>query len=87
MLQHDCERLDPRIREPAALNRTPCGLMAKEFDKLTIQDITEAATLTATFLCPRSLQISSSGKSLSRVSFFSAGTKEKSALRPCSSSI
>ncbi|HXH67827.1 MAG TPA: TetR/AcrR family transcriptional regulator [Candidatus Limnocylindrales bacterium] len=52
MLHEDCERLDPRIRRTrrllqGALKRL---LEAKEFDKITIQDIAEAATLNrATF--------------------------------------
>ena len=52
MLHQDCEKLDPRIRRTrgllqAALKRL---LEEREFDKITIQDITEAATLNrATF--------------------------------------
>lgn len=52
MLHQDCERLDPRIRRTrqllqGALKRL---LEEKEFDRITIQDIAEAATLNrATF--------------------------------------
>src|SRR5271163_3171221 len=52
MLHQDCEQLDPRIRRTRrllldALKRL---LAEKEFDKISIQDITEAATLNrATF--------------------------------------
>ena len=52
MLQHECERLDPRIRRTRQLLRDALRrlLTDKEFDKVTIQDITEAATLNrATF--------------------------------------
>ncbi len=52
MLHQDCERLDPRIRRTRHLLQDALkGLLdAKEFDKITIQDITEAATLNrATF--------------------------------------
>ncbi|HEV8075234.1 MAG TPA: TetR/AcrR family transcriptional regulator [Candidatus Acidoferrum sp.] len=52
MLHQDCEKLDPRIRRTrqllqGALKRL---LEEKDFDKITIQDITETATLNrATF--------------------------------------
>ena len=52
MLQEDCSRLDPRIRRTrqllqGALRRL---LEQKSFDNITVQDITEAATLNrATF--------------------------------------
>jgi AcrR family transcriptional regulator len=52
MLQHECERLDPRIRRTRQLLQDALRrlLEQKEFDKITIQDITEAATLNrATF--------------------------------------
>ncbi len=52
MLHQDCEKLDPRIRRTRHLLQDALkGLLdAKEFDKITIQDITEAATLNrATF--------------------------------------
>lgn len=52
MLHQDCERLDPRIRRTRQLLQDALKrlLEAKEFDKITIQDITEAATLNrATF--------------------------------------
>ena len=52
MLKGDCERLDPRIRRTRHLLQDALRrlLEEKEFDKVTIQDITEAATLNrATF--------------------------------------
>ena len=52
MLDSECERLDPRIRRTRQLLRDALRrlLEQKEFDKITIQDITEAATLNrATF--------------------------------------
>src|ERR1700738_4188050 len=52
MLQRECERLDPRIRRTRQLLQDALRrlLEQKEFDKITIQDITEAATLNrATF--------------------------------------
>ena len=52
MLKGDCERLDPRIRRTRQLLHDALRrlLEEKEFDKVTIQDITEAATLNrATF--------------------------------------
>ena len=52
MLQHECERLDPRVRRTRHLLQDALRslLEQKEFDKITIQDITEAATLNrATF--------------------------------------
>ena len=52
MLQQDCVRLDPRIRRTRQLLHDALRrlLEEKEFDKVTIQDITEAATLNrATF--------------------------------------
>jgi len=52
MLHQDCERLDPRIRRTRRLLQDALKrlLEEKEFDKLTIQDIAEAATLNrATF--------------------------------------
>src|SRR6266852_5348684 len=52
MLHQDCEKLDPRIRRTRHLLQDALkGLLeAKEFDKITIQDIAEAATLNrATF--------------------------------------
>ena len=52
MLQDECERLDPRIRRTRQLLQDALRrlLEQKEFDKITIQDITEAATLNrATF--------------------------------------
>ena len=52
MLQQDCARLDPRIRRTRQLLHDALRrlLEEKEFDKVTIQDITEAATLNrATF--------------------------------------
>lgn len=52
MLHSDCQRLDPRIRRTRGLLQDALKrlLEAKEFDKITIQDIAEAATLNrATF--------------------------------------
>jgi AcrR family transcriptional regulator len=52
MLHQDCERLDPRIRRTRHLLQDALKrlLEAKEFEKITIQDIAEAATLNrATF--------------------------------------
>ncbi|HWN74782.1 MAG TPA: TetR/AcrR family transcriptional regulator [Candidatus Udaeobacter sp.] len=52
MLHQDCERLDPRIRRTRGLLQGALKRLVeeKEFDKITIQDIAEAATLNrATF--------------------------------------
>jgi len=52
MLHPDCERLDPRIRRTRNLLQDALKrlLEQKEFDKITIQEIAEAATLNrATF--------------------------------------
>ena len=52
MLHHDCEKLDPRIRRTRGLLQDALRnlLEQKEFDKISVQDITEAATLNrATF--------------------------------------
>jgi AcrR family transcriptional regulator len=52
VLQGDCERIDPRIRRTRRLLQDALKrlLEQKEFDKVTIQDITETATLNrATF--------------------------------------
>ena len=52
MLHGDCEKLDPRIRRTRGLLQDALKrlLEEKEFDKITIQDISEAATLNrATF--------------------------------------
>jgi AcrR family transcriptional regulator len=52
MLQSDCSRLDPRIRRTRQLLQDALKrlLEEKEFDKISVQDITEAATLNrATF--------------------------------------
>ncbi len=52
MLQAECERLDPRVRRTRDLLQGALrGLLAeKEFDKISVQDITAAATLNrATF--------------------------------------
>ena len=52
MLHQECERLDPRIRRTRRLLQDALKrlLEEKEFDKITIQDIAEAATLNrATF--------------------------------------
>jgi AcrR family transcriptional regulator len=52
MLESECERIDPRIRRTRQLLQDALRrlLEQKEFDKITVQDITEAATLNrATF--------------------------------------
>jgi AcrR family transcriptional regulator len=52
MLHSDCERLDPRIRRTRQLLQDSLRnlLNKKEFDKISVQDITEAATVNrATF--------------------------------------
>jgi AcrR family transcriptional regulator len=52
MLHSDCEKLDPRIRRTRQLLQDALRslLAEKEFDKISVQDITEAATLNrATF--------------------------------------
>src|SRR5580700_9103211 len=52
MLRQECERLDPRILRTRRLLQEALKrlLEEKEFDKLTVQEITEAATLNrATF--------------------------------------
>jgi AcrR family transcriptional regulator len=52
MLHEDCQRLDPRIRRTRQLLQGALRnlLEKKEFDKISVQDITEAATLNrATF--------------------------------------
>ena len=52
MLHSDCSRLDPRIRRTRQLLQDALKrlLEEKEFDKISVQDITEAATLNrATF--------------------------------------
>ena len=52
MLHGDCQKLDPRIRRTRGLLQDALKrlLEEKEFDKITIQDIAEAATLNrATF--------------------------------------
>ena len=52
MLQEDCNRLDPRIRRTRRLLQDALRklLEQKSFDDITVQDITEAATLNrATF--------------------------------------
>lgn len=52
MLDQECERLDPRIRRTRQLLQDALRhlLEEKEFDKISVQDITEAATLNrATF--------------------------------------
>jgi AcrR family transcriptional regulator len=52
MLQKDCERLDPRILRTRQLLQDALRklLELKEFDKISVQDITEAATVNrATF--------------------------------------
>ena len=52
MLQEDCNRLDPRIRRTRQLLQDALRKLLKQkgFDNITVQDITEAATLNrATF--------------------------------------
>jgi AcrR family transcriptional regulator len=52
MLQEDCQKLDPRIRRTRKLLQDSLRnlLVQKEFDEISVQDITEAATLNrATF--------------------------------------
>ena len=52
MLHEDCQRLDPRIRRTRQLLQGALRnlLEQKEFDKISVQDITEAATVNrATF--------------------------------------
>ena len=52
MLQEDCNRLDPRIRRTRQLLQDALRKLLKQkgFDSITVQDITEAATLNrATF--------------------------------------
>src|ERR1700692_2705899 len=52
MLHSDCERLDPRIRRTRALVQCALRKLLEqiEFDKISVQDITEAATVNrATF--------------------------------------
>jgi AcrR family transcriptional regulator len=52
MLHEDCQRLDPRIRRTRQLLQAALRklLELKEFDKISVQDITESATLNrATF--------------------------------------
>jgi AcrR family transcriptional regulator len=52
MLHSDCEKLDPRIRRTRQLLQDALRnlLTQKEFDKISVQDITEAATVNrATF--------------------------------------
>ena len=52
MLHEDCQRLDPRIRRTRKLLQDALRklLEEKEFDKISVQDITEAATVNrATF--------------------------------------
>ena len=52
MLHEDCQRLDPRIRRTRQLLQDALRnlLEQKEFDKISVQDITEAATVNrATF--------------------------------------
>jgi len=52
MLNSDCERLDPRIRRTRQLLQDALRKLLKqmEFDKISVQDVTEAATVNrATF--------------------------------------
>jgi AcrR family transcriptional regulator len=71
MLHSDCARLDPRIRRTRQLLQDALKrlLEEKEFDKISVQDITEAATLNrATFYAHYSDKFALLGE-LIRVSF------------------
>ena len=71
MLHKDCERLDPRIRRTRQLLQDALRnlLEQKEFDKISVQDITEAATLNrATFYAHYADKFALLGE-LTRVSF------------------
>jgi AcrR family transcriptional regulator len=71
MLHSDCAKLDPRIRRTRKLLQDALRklLAEKEFDKISVQDITEAATLNrATFYAHYSDKFALLGE-LIRVSF------------------
>jgi AcrR family transcriptional regulator len=72
MLQKDCERLDPRIRRTRQLLQDALRniLKQKEFDKISVQDIAEAATVNrATFYAHYEDKFALLGE-LIRVTFF-----------------
>jgi AcrR family transcriptional regulator len=71
MLHQDCEKLDPRIRRTRQLLQDALRrlLEEKEFDKISVQDITAAATLNrATFYAHYPDKFALLGESI-RVSF------------------
>jgi AcrR family transcriptional regulator len=71
MFHQDCEKLDPRIRRTRQLLQDALRrlLEEKEFDKISVQDITEAATLNrATFYAHYPDKFALLGESI-RVSF------------------
>jgi AcrR family transcriptional regulator len=71
MLHQDCERLDPRIRRTRGLLQDALRklLEQKEFEKISVQDIAEAATLNrATFYAHYADKFALLGE-LTRVSF------------------
>src|SRR6202140_4633668 len=72
MLHEDCERLDPRILRTRQLLQVALRnlLEQKEFDKISVQDITEAATVNrATFYAHYEDKFALLGE-LIRVTFF-----------------
>src|ERR1700688_2851055 len=72
MLHSDCEKLDPRIRRTRQLLQDALRnlLTQKEFDKISVQDITEAATVNrATFYAHYEDKFALLGE-LIRVTFF-----------------
>jgi AcrR family transcriptional regulator len=72
MFQSDCERLDPRIRRTRQLLQDALRnlLKQKEFDKISVQDITEAATVNrATFYAHYEDKFALLGE-LIRITFF-----------------
>src|ERR1700722_18349836 len=72
MLHSDCQKLDPRIRRTRQLLQEALRnlLTQKEFDKISVQDITEAATVNrATFYAHYEDKFALLGE-LIRVTFF-----------------